>query len=217
MDNSLEEVESEVSQCCRRLSEGKIVAYPTETVWGLGVDIFNSVAIDKLIKLKGRAESKTISILVRDFYQLQNFAVITSSIQKVLEIFWPGPLTAVLEATSQVPLMLQSADGFIGVRISSHFFVSRLVGRYPNPITTTSANLSGQEPAKNVDQLTWLSKKDSEVYITQWHQSLPAQSAGSSVVRFSDSGYEILRPGPISDEQLRLVWKTAESLRCEPK
>src|SRR3990170_3079771 len=126
--------------------KGGIIAYPTETFYGLGVDPFNETAVKKLFNLKGREADKPISILVKDKKMLAEVAEeIPLSAEKLIKKFWPGPLTIILKAKKSIPITLRAGTGTIAVRISSNTITQKLLEAIDSPITTTSANPSGKK------------------------------------------------------------------------
>ncbi|MBW2058831.1 MAG: threonylcarbamoyl-AMP synthase [Deltaproteobacteria bacterium] len=133
-----------MEEIARLLRKGGIIAYPTETVYGLGVDAFNEAAVGRLFELKSRAPKKPVSVLVRDQDMLD---LVVSGVPPMarpfMEEFWPGALTIVFPASDLVPSVLTGQTGTIGVRISPHPFVRGLFQVFDSPLTSTSANISG--------------------------------------------------------------------------
>lgn len=188
-----------IDQVCKHLSEGGIIAYPTETLWGLGVDIHNETAVEKLFELKKRQSSKAISVLVRDVVQAHEVAVITPQIERLLYFFWPGPLTVVLEAQSEVSEKITGGSGFVGLRCSPRENLRKLQKRYPSPITTTSANVSGSPAALSKKDLCWLPQE-----ILLYEPDVELQpSEGSTVVKIQGDCVEILREGDLDQKLLK--------------
>ncbi len=130
------------------LSSGGIVAFPTETYYGLAVDYSNENALEKLFKIKGRPTDKPILVLIRCADQLKN---LTDSIpdlyHPLIRQYWPGPLTLIFKATKEVNSILTGGSGTLGIRISSHRIARILCDAWKSPITATSANISGMPPA----------------------------------------------------------------------
>lgn len=121
-----------------------IVLYPTDTVYGLGVDATNANAIQSLQILKGRDDAKPISIVVADRAMLETYAEVTPLAKKIIEKFLPGKLTVVLNAKKgMLPDRLTFGTGTVGIRIPNHPVPLRLVRSLGKPITATSANVSG--------------------------------------------------------------------------
>jgi L-threonylcarbamoyladenylate synthase len=129
----------------KTLKKGGIVAYPTETIYGLGVDALNEAAIERLLRIKGRRSAKAVSILVRDVGMLHRVVSrIPVMAREIMDRFWPGPVTIIFPAAEAVPAILTAYTGTVGVRISPHPFAERLFTFFDSPLTSTSANLSGE-------------------------------------------------------------------------
>lgn len=145
------EVLARVASALRR---GGVVAYPTETLYGLGVDPFREEALERLYELKGRPAEMPVSILVKDVAMLQEVAHdLPGPAMRLVEAFLPGPLTLVLRARPGLPERLTSGTGKIGIRISAHPFMRHLFSRYTAPITTTSANPTGRPDARDAKEI----------------------------------------------------------------
>ena len=135
------------------LRRGEIVAYPTETFYGLAVDAFDELALARLRELKGRAE-KAFSVLVVGTEMLAGLVEPPSEKARALmERYWPGALTLALPAKDGVPAALV-ADGCVAVRESPHPLARALVRAFGGPVTATSANLAGAPPATTPDEVT---------------------------------------------------------------
>jgi L-threonylcarbamoyladenylate synthase len=135
----------EIAFAVSALRRGDIVAYPTETFYGLGVDALDELALARLRQLKGR-DDKTISVLVDGVEMLERLCLPPPRARELMRRHWPGALTLVLPAREGVPPALVS-DGCIAVRHSSHPTAQALVAGLGNPLTTTSANRAGEPPA----------------------------------------------------------------------
>ncbi|HTZ40105.1 MAG TPA: L-threonylcarbamoyladenylate synthase [Syntrophales bacterium] len=126
------------------LKSGGVIAFPTETFYGLGADARNEAAIDKIFDIKGRDFSNPILVVIGEAGHLDAFAEgIPSSARKLMEKFWPGPLTILFSASPSVSPKLTAGSGRIGMRLSSHPIARELSKRLGGPLTATSANLSG--------------------------------------------------------------------------
>lgn len=136
------------------LGQGGIVAFPTETFYGLAVDPFNEKALKSLFRLKGRPSHKPFLVLIQDESQLSELATsIPHPYRVLMKVFWPGPLTLVFPAGPGLSSLLTGGSGGIGVRISPHP-VARDFGRmWGRPMTATSANLSGMAAARTADEV----------------------------------------------------------------
>lgn len=150
--NSLSDQIEKASTCIR---EGGVVAFPTETYYGLGVDPFNAKAVDKLYTLKGREPQKPIALIVSDISMLEHVTENIPDIYHALMLnFWPGPLTLIFKSRKNINQIITGGGETIGVRISSHSIPTQICQSLNLPITATSANLSGLAPARNIEELT---------------------------------------------------------------
>jgi len=136
------------------IEEGGIVAFPTESFYGLGVDATNPSAIERLFLVKKRDPGLPLLILISAIDELPQY---TASIPaEALELgrrFWPGGLTLVFQSTQTLPSVLTAGTGKIGIRISSHPLAHALTLALKRPITGTSANISGGPPCTRADQV----------------------------------------------------------------
>ncbi len=135
--------------------KGGVIAFPTDTFYGLGACPFNAHAVQRIFGLKGRSlPSAPILVLVRSRADLQTLvSEITPAAERLMEACWPGPLTLVFRASAAVPPVLTAGTGTIGVRLPAHPDVQRLLQAVGGPLTGTSANRSGQPPATTVDEV----------------------------------------------------------------
>ncbi len=178
------------------LRKGDVVAYPTETLYGLGVDPFREDALERLYQLKGRPSDMPISILVRDPAMLGEVVRdLSGPARRLIEAFLPGPLTLVLAARPHLSPLLTAGTGKIGIRISAHPLIGHLFAHYPAPITTTSANPTGQPNAR--DARTILSYFPQGIDCILDAGPVPG-GIGSTVVDVTAEEPVILREGTIS-------------------
>jgi L-threonylcarbamoyladenylate synthase len=126
------------------LKNGGVIAFPTETFYGLGADARNDEAIEKIFGIKGRDFKNPILVVIGDRGQLDAFAAdIPAEARKLMDRFWPGPLTIVFRATPSVSPKLTAGTGKIGIRLTSHPIAREISKGLGEPVTATSANLSG--------------------------------------------------------------------------
>jgi len=131
----------------RTLARGGVIVYPTETLYGLGADGSNEVALERLVALKGREAGKPIAVLIRDAEMLEDVVEeISVAAADLMRRFWPGPLTIVLRARPTVSRRLTGGGDGIGVRVSSHPIAMALVRALGRPLTAPSANPAGLRP-----------------------------------------------------------------------
>lgn len=136
------------------LRQGGIVAFPTETYYGLAVDPFCESAIARLFQVKRRPAHKPLLLLIDRVEQLPEVAAaIPHQYQELMAKFWPGPLTLIFPANKDLPGLITGNTGTVGVRISPHPIARRLIRATGKPITATSANLSHLMPAKTAHEV----------------------------------------------------------------
>lgn len=137
-----------ISFAAELLRQGKIVAFPTETYYGLGVDPDQDQAVQKLYQLKQRNSEKPLLLLIdREDLLEQVVEVIPTKFRILMKKFWPGPLTLIFPARKSVNKRITANSGTVGVRISPNPIANALVVEIGKPITATSANISGEKPA----------------------------------------------------------------------
>ena len=144
--------QTELAKAINALTAGKVIAYPTEAVYGVGCDPDNLAAIELLLQIKQREKSKGLILIAADFAQLAPYidlAAITAAQQQRMLDSWPGPVTWVVPARSGLTDWLTGQFSTIAVRVSDHPLVQQLCRSYGKPVTSTSANLSGQPACRN--------------------------------------------------------------------
>lgn len=142
-----------ISNAKLMIKNGNIIAYPTEAVYGLGCDPFNSRAVERLIALKNRDVLKGLIILISSWEQfLQLTRPISEKQLQQIKQTWPGPVSWILPKSARVPDYLTGSRDTIAIRMSAHPVAHALCES--SPLISTSANLSGQEPAMSMDELS---------------------------------------------------------------
>jgi L-threonylcarbamoyladenylate synthase len=174
------------------LRRGEVVAYPTETFYGLGVDPFNETALERLRTVKGRGE-KAISMLIEGEAMLARLvAEIPPIAAGLIQRHWPGALTIALPARAGLPAALVS-DGCVAVRQSPHPIARALVARFGGPVTTTSANRAGEPPASTAAAVA--AALGSACHLLDGGPT--TGGAPSTLVRVRGDAVEVLRPGAV--------------------
>lgn len=193
------------------LKRGEVIVYPTETLYGLGADVLNATAVEKVFQLKGREPDNPIPVLVADREMLGALVEeIPPLAEKLMARFWPGPLTLVLTARKNIPSALLNADGGIGVRISSQHIATELVRALGRPLTATSANPSGQPPARTVQQAKHYFAGEIDVFIDAGQLT---SRTGSTVVEIKANAVRIIREGEIGTPELQRAVGESEIVR----
>lgn len=138
----------QIERAAAFVRRGGLVAYPTETYYGLGVDPFNEKALERLFTVKNRSRIKPVLVLVADRLQVHLLAAhVSDAASRLMDFFWPGPLTLVLPARAGLSPLLTGGTSTIGIRLSPHPLANDLVRAFGAPLTATSANLAGKPAA----------------------------------------------------------------------
>ncbi len=184
------------------LEEGGLVVLPTDTVYGVGCLAFNSEAVARLYQVKGRPEDKPIPVLLGNIAQLDQVTEnLTSAMRRLAQAYWPGPLTLVLPRHPSLPQAIGPGTS-VGIRLPAHDLAQRLMSA-AGPMAVTSANLSGQPPARSADDAEAALAGRVELILDD------GPSPGgqpSSVVDGTTDPPSILRPGPITEADLTETW-----------
>lgn len=126
------------------LNSGGVIAFPTDTFYGLGVDPFNPDALSNIFRIKQRPTDKPLLVLIHSKDQVKQLAEQVTPLAQALMInFWPGPLTLLLKAAPNLPKELTAGTGKIGIRLPAHLFTLQLLEALGHPLTAPSANISG--------------------------------------------------------------------------
>ena len=185
------------------IQAGGVIVYPTETLYGIGSNAWDGSAIAKIRALKYRTEQKPILVIARSQEQVRLLAEEISPLaQRFIDAFWPGPLTLVFKASNQVPDLLSRGTGTIGVRIPSSAVCLRLLELAGCPLTSSSANLSGQPPLMTVGEIQRAIPKGIDLFLDGGQ--LPP-SRPSTVLDVTGDVARILRKGAISEGRLRVI------------
>ena len=131
------------------IQAGGVVAYPTESVYGLGCDPFNEEAVLRLLAIKERPVSKGLILIGADLAQLEPYIRLTVSQRKQVSGQWPAPLTYLIDADDSVPAWVRGAFSKVAVRVPDHPLARDLCRAVGQPIISTSANISGRPAARN--------------------------------------------------------------------
>jgi L-threonylcarbamoyladenylate synthase len=141
---------SEIRKAVHCVREGKVIAYPTESVYGFGCDPHNAEAISQILRIKNRPLEKGFILVASDWQQVQSFVLPLES-QLLSQIFasWPGPVTWLFPAKPEVPAWIRGNHNSIAIRVSAHPIVRALCEELNGPLISTSANRNGEDPARD--------------------------------------------------------------------
>ena len=178
---------TEIEKALAVLKNGGVILYPTDTVWGLGCDATNAAAAEKINKIKGRQSDKSFIILLDNDSKIQSYVTEVPEVAYDLIEYAEHPLTIIFSGAKNLAENVISADGSIGIRIAKHDFVQQLLQRFRKPLTSTSANLSGQPTPQSFDEIDE-QIKDAVDYIVDWEQDIKSNKKASTIMKLSPSG-----------------------------
>jgi len=168
-----------VEKAAKIIKKGGVVVYPTDTVYGLGANALDEKAVKKVFEMKKRDFSKPISIIVRDIEMAKQVASFDRDIEEKLKKLLPGPVTVILFKKKILSDILTAGSNKVGIRIPNCKFTQALMQRLDFPITTTSANISGE----------------------------PIEGKPSTVIDLTGKEPKILRVGPVTKNELKEIFK----------
>ncbi len=192
---------SEYSKIVKALDEGKVVAFPTETVMGLAVDAFNFEAYEKLINVKNRPLNKAFPFVVKNINEIEKYACVDERIYKVASNFLPGPLTIILKKKESIPSFITARKDTIAIRVPDDDVVLKILNDFNKPILLTSANKSGENAALNSVDCYEIFKNEIE-YIVEGCSVL---NVASTIVDMSSEEIKIIREGKIKLEDIKKI------------
>jgi L-threonylcarbamoyladenylate synthase len=190
-----------VARAAEILQAGGVIAYPTETLYGLGALAGNARAVERLRKIKGKAEP--MLVLVSGVAMAKRYAVLDRRAQKIARKFWPGPLTLILKSKTDMLLTARGGSRGIGLRASSDPFAMALVEALGEPIISTSANRSGEKPLTSAGRIAKELGSGLDLVV---NAGLRAGKA-STLVDLSGPEMKLVREGALKFELIRKVAK----------
>jgi len=142
------------SQAARKIREGGTVVYPTETVYGIGAHAFNERAVGRVFEIKQRPLDKPLFVAVSSFEMLEQVAILGKQDMDILEQLLPGPVSFLVQKSPLLPEIITSSSPLVGIRFPDHQLALDII-RATGPITSTSANLTGEPSPVRVEDLDW--------------------------------------------------------------
>lgn len=200
METVLVEKEN-INEVIDLLNHDEVVAFPTETVFGLGVKFSHLEALEKIYEIKHRSHSKAISLMIYDPKDIEKYAYVNENAQKLIDHFMPGMITLVLKKKSILSDDFTAGYDTIGIRIPDDPFVLKLL-KEVGPMLVTSANISGQETLLNDQEVCKQFKGKIKMIV----KGKCKNTLASTVIKV-DEDVTILRQGCIQEEEIREVLK----------
>jgi tRNA threonylcarbamoyl adenosine modification protein (Sua5/YciO/YrdC/YwlC family) len=144
--NSTHPEPRKIQRAVDALLGGEVIGYPTDTVYGLGCDIANKKAADRLYQLKGMDRAQPLAFICPDLSEIAKYAIVDNQTYRVLRRFLPGPYCFILEATREVPRLLQTKRKTIGIRVPKHEVICSVARTLGRPVISSSAQRPGADP-----------------------------------------------------------------------
>ncbi len=196
-------INKEAEEACEVLSHGGVIAFPTETVMGLGVLYNDYMAYSKLNNIKERSEEKPYTLMVKDVEEIEKFAKVNEHIQRVIDKFMPGSLTILVKVKKyNVPSYVTHNTNVIGIRIPTNIEAQILLNMIGQPLLVPSANKNGSKPALNSEEVK-------EIFGDQLGFVMSGKALGevpSTIVDLTKKTPKVVREGPIKLEEILEVW-----------
>jgi L-threonylcarbamoyladenylate synthase len=193
-----------LEQTIAAIQKGGIVAFPTDTVYGIAASLTAPEALHRIFTVKGRTAEKTLPILIASGSTLKQLA--RDPDPRLLALanqFWPGPLTVILPGLPELPPEVLASDGTIGVRIPNHSVALTIAERCGGAIAVTSANPSGAAPALHAGDIPPHLATEIDIILDG---GIARGGLASTVIRPGPDGIDILRQGTVTREAIDAVW-----------
>lgn len=196
-------LEKEIILAKEALLNHQVVAFPTETVMGLGVIFDDYDAYNLLNEIKNRPEDKPYTMMVKDTNLVSKYCFVDEKINRVIKAFMPGSITLLLKARDNVPSYVTHNTGVIGIRIPTNVEAVKLLEAVDKPLLVPSANKSGERPALNSLAVKAIFKDEVKVVIT----GLSKGEVPSTIVDLSSDKPLLVREGPINYKEIVEVYE----------
>ena len=181
-----EKLKEEVRKACEVLKNGGIILYPTDTIWGIGCDATNELAVKRIYELKHREDNKDMLVLLDDVGKLASYVEVPDVAYELLEVN-DKPMTIIYPNAKNLAKNLIAQDRTIGIRITSEAFTKALLYRFRKPIVSTSANISGEPSPKCFAEISDAVKSVVD-YVVDFRQEETSNPAPSSIIKLGVGG-----------------------------
>ena len=194
--------EDELKIVTQALNEGKLIVFPTETVYGIAGNGLTLSVIDKMYQAKKRDYSKPFTLMVNDITKIKDIAYVSENEEKVIKKFMPGPITLILKKKDCISNIVTANSDTVGVRIPNHEIALSILKSVDYPLATSSANISGSVNNSNIEDII----NDLENYVDIFIKgNISSNLLASTVVEIKNNEVNILRNGIISKENIEEV------------
>lgn len=203
----MKNVGQDIDIASKEIKEGKLVVFPTETVYGIGASAFNSEAVENIFKAKNRPADNPLIVHISNMEMLKDVAESVNDIErKIMEKFWPGPISIVLKKNKKVPDVVTANLDTVSVRMPDNSLALNLIEK-AGPIAAPSANVSGKPSGTNIDDIYSELSPHVSYFIDGGNSNIGIES---TVVKVDGGKVIILRPGYVTMEDLKSICKNVE-------
>jgi L-threonylcarbamoyladenylate synthase len=184
----------DVSKAIKALKNGKIIVYPTDTLYGLGADIYNDDAVCRIFKIKKRPTNMPVSVAVSDYNELEKIAFTNDKIKNIVNIFLPGKLTIILKKKDCVSDIVTADLENVAIRIPDNDITLKLLSNF-GPITATSANIHGQRTPGIISEINMQFEDE---YIAEYLDIGRLEGQPSTMIDMTGKEIKVIRKGSIT-------------------
>lgn len=189
----------EIKKIISLFKNGKIIIFPTDTVYGIGC-ILNDKTIQQLYKIKKRSKNKPTLILAASFNQAKKYAYFNPKAKRIAKKFWPAPLTLILKAKENVPKMIQGRGGTIAIRVPKQKLLQKILSNLKEPILAPSANFSGKKTPTTSSEIDKNLIKLVDYVVTEKNSG----TKPSTIIDISGKKLKLIRLGQIKIQDFKL-------------
>ena len=195
-----------IERAAEILVQGGVIGYPTETVYGLGCDAYNSKAVERIFRLKQRDRRKALILIAGDIMQISDMVeTIPEAAERLINNFWPGPLTLIFESSSRIKDCAFGRSKTVAIRIPDSLICQELIKETGFPLVSTSANRSGEPASTTAQQVQSVFQSELDLIIDGGPTS---ETIPSTLVDITRTPARIVREGAISSLEINTVLKT---------
>lgn len=197
--------ETDLNEVVQELKAGGIVAFPTETFYGMGVIWSDATALARLFQLKRRTKDKPVPLIIGDVATLSAVALAPEkTVLRIMDKFWPGPLTILFAAKAGLPELITGGTGKVALRVPGRSFALDVARALGYPITSTSANISGKAPARTADEVIRYFGDDLDIVVDGG--PAPGEKP-STIIDISEGTLRLVRDGVIPYNEILAATK----------
>ena len=192
---------NQLDEAAKLLQEGKVIAFPTETVYGLGVVYDSKEAYDALVTVKRRPPDKPFTLMLADLEDVEKYAVLNKVSEAIVKNFMPGQITMITKAKPGLPSWCVSNVGNVGIRIADYDLIRDLIRKTGKPLLVPSANKSGEQPGTTAQEVVDAFGDELAAVV----DGKTISKTPSTIVLVQDKFTEIFREGAIKIEDIKKV------------